>query len=264
MKSSALSFSITAKSPISHGNYSEGRDTGNLMEFRRMDLIGADKAIHKVPVISGNSLRGVMRRKLTREYLKKLGFRDDKLYFLMANGGALGKSQDGYIRPEKVARVRELFPILSAFGSAMYSYMLPGQVDVSFAMLRCAELGTGELPADDMLTEISETRHLDRAECSYSEGEKPMPYIVECVMQGAVFDCSLRFLESATELDMATVFHGLNLISTLGGKHAAGFGQVELPETFDDRLYIDWLEGIEDPYREEVREWLKELVCSLK
>lgn len=263
MKSTTF-FSIKALSPISHGSFANGKDTGNLMEFRQMEVVNNDGEIVSIPTISGNSIRGVMRRALTREYLKKLGFRSDRLYFLMANGGALSKSLDSYIRPERVAHVRRLFPILSAFGSAMYTYMLPGQVDMSFAMLQCEELGTGLISAGSLLTEISGSRHLERAECDYPEGAKPMPFVVECVMQGSIFDCSFSFLDSATELDLATVHHGLNLITNLGGKHAEGFGHVELSQKFEDQPYLDWLAGIDDPYREEVKAWEKELVASMK
>lgn len=259
-----VSFSIRALAPISHGAFTDGKDTGNMMEFRQMELIGVDGSICQIPVISGNALRGSIRRFLTREYMEKLGWMDDRLYFLMANGGALSKSLDGYIRPERVARVRTLFPILSAFGSAMYSYMLPGQVNVAFAALRCEEIGTGQVPSADLLTEIGLTRHLDRTICNYGEGEKPMPFTVEAVMAGSVFDCHLSFLESATELDRATVMHGLNKISTIGGKHAAGFGEVELSQVFDDAPYLEWLTAIDDAYRDTVQEWLKELVCSIK
>lgn len=236
------SFEIRVLAPISHGNFSS-EDVGNAMLFRRMPIIASDGDIYQIPVISGNALRGVMRRLLAREYLQALGYKDDKFYITIANGGALNKSVDAYIRPQKIAEICETFPILSAFGSACYSFMLPGKLNMGFAVLQCSELGTGKIPSGDLVTDISQTRHIDRSEADYGD-ITPMPFVIEAVIQGAVFDCTVQFLSSATELDMACVFHGLNMIHSLGGKSAGGYGFVELSETFDDKPYLDWLEDI--------------------
>lgn len=252
------SFKITAKSPIVHGEYMDGVDTGNVMLFRRLPIVSFDDQVKSVPVLSGNSLRGVMRRLLTREFFDTLCFRHDKLYLAMANGGALEKTLDQYVRPEKIRETRELLPILSAFGSAMYTYMLPGVLNMGFAVLQCADLGTGPMPASELMADVGMTRHLDRAEADCAD-VKPMPYSVETVVSGAVFDCEFMFLPGATEMDKATVFHGLNLIRTLGGKAGSGFGFVELSEGYDDFMYLEYLGKIDDDYRERVRVFCKGL-----
>lgn len=251
-------FEIKTLAPLSHGDFNDGLDTGNAMLFRRMPVVSRDEEIVATPVISGNSLRGVMRRYLTREFIERLGFRDDKLYIALANGGALNKSVDAYIRPERVRQIREAIPILSAFGSALYSFMLPGVLNMGFAILKCAELGTGDKPIADLLTDISQTRHIEVTEAVY-DGVKPMPYTIEAVIKGAVFACNFSFLDAATDMDKAVVAHGLNGIHTLGGKWASGFGAVELaPDRFDDTLYVDWLGDMTDEKRDAVRAIVKD------
>ena len=258
MESKRLSFSFTAKSPITHGEFSDGVDTGNIMLFRRLPVVGKDGSIYSIPAVSGNALRGAMRRLLTRELFDALYFRHDKLYLALANGGALEKTLDQYIRPEKVRETRALLPILSAFGSALYTYMLPGVLNMGFAMLQCSELGTGDKLSSELVADVGMTRHLDRTEADTGDA-KPMPYVVETVIPGARFDCEFAFLDSATDIDKATVFHGLNLLRSVGGKAASGFGFIELSERFDDTAYLAYLDGIDDDYREKVQIFAGEL-----
>lgn len=258
MQARRLSFSFTAKSPISHGEFADGVDTGNILLFRRLSVVGKGEAIYSIPAISGNAMRGAMRRLLTRELFDALCFRHDRLYLALANGGALEKTLDQYIRPEKVRQTRELMPILSAFGSALYTYMLPGVLCMSFALLQCAELGTGDKLSSELVADVGMVRHLDRTEADMSD-VKPMPYMTETVITGARFTGEYMFLPSATDMDRATVAHGLNLLRRIGGRTGSGFGFIEMDEHFDDAAYLAFLEGIDDDYREKVQAFAKEL-----
>lgn len=252
-------FKMVAVGPVSHGAFSDGIDTGNAMLFRRMTVITPDGAPVKVPAISGNALRGVMRRILTREIFYRLGLRGkaDELYIAMANGGALGKTLDSYIYPEKIAAVRELVPMLSVFGGALYTYMLPGRAGVSFATLECLEAGTGPLRISDLTEDIGLTRHLDRTEVLTPEDVKPMPYTIEAVVKGAVFDFSVWTDDYATDLEKACLFHALKRLSHIGGKSAAGFGEISIDGIPDDSAYIDWLETRDQAYADSLVEYSK-------
>lgn len=257
-----VEFTIKTLSPLSHGAFSEGCDTGNAMLFRRLTVVAPSGRTVSVPAVSGNSLRGVMRRFLARELFTRLGLagKADALYIAVANGGAIGKSLDSYIYPQKVAAVRELVPPLSAFGAALYSYLLPGAANVSFAVLKCAEAGTGSLRIADLTEDLGFARHVDRTEVLTPEDIKPMPYTVETVASGAEFSCSVSFAAWATGLDIACVFHALNGVSHLGGKSGSGFGQVELSQTFDDSAYAEWLESRDDAYAGKLEAFSAELL----
>lgn len=255
-----IHFLIELKSPLSHGDFADGQDTGNFMGFRRLPCVGVDKEIHRIPVVSGNSLRGVMRRLLTWEYMEKTGLKGDKLYIALANGGAIGKNLDPYIRPEVIKNIKETFPVLSAFGCALFKFMLPGVVNISFALPQCKELGTGDKPYSDLLADISQTRHIERFNANYQLEEidiKPMPYTIEVLIPGTVLDCAVSFTDAASGLDKATVFHGLNLLSVIGGKSGEGYGQIALPEDFEDQEYKDWFDSLPEDYNTHAEKLIK-------
>lgn len=252
-------FSFKAISPITHGEYSDGVDTGNIMLFRRMPILSdVSGKIYSIPCISGNAMRGIMRRLLARELFAKLSFKHDKLYIALANGGALEKTLDQYIVPEKIAKTREMIPMLSVFGTCLYTYMLSGKMNMSFSILRCSELGTGEYLSSELISDIGMTRHIDKTE-AVPGNAKPMPYMVECVIAGTVFDSGLAFNDNTTSLERACVFHGLNLISTVGGKSGSGFGTIEMSRRFDDEEYISYIDGIDEDYSENVLTFAKGL-----
>lgn len=253
----AYPFLIKLVSPLVHGDFNDGLDTGNFSGFRRMPCIGVDGEKHNIPVVSGNAIRGIMRRLLSWEYFQKTGIKSDKLYIAMANGGAIGKNLDTYIRPDVIQAYKNLFPVISAFGSALYTFMLPGVFNMSFAAPQCRELGTGDLPVGELVTDISQTRHIERTKAEYQVDGievKPMPYTIEAIISGAVLESRIVFLDAATDLDKATVFHGLNLLSGLGGKNAVGFGQIELSEKFDDSPYVEWLASLPEDYNNKALE----------
>jgi hypothetical protein len=203
-----MKISIKALSPISHGAFTEGADTGNIQEFRKMPVIN-NGAVVTVPTISGNALRGVLRRMIAREFIDKLGLKEqiqgkafDKFYTVIANGGTLGKDLDVSVRPEMLRQHRAKMPILSVFGSACYKYMMGGMVTIGFNILNCSELGNSSLSIMEQLTDISETRMIDTEIVDKEQAEvKPMPYIQEVVVAGAEFSGSYDFLPQATSLE---------------------------------------------------------------
>lgn len=62
-----MNLKIIAKSPIAHGAFTEGIGNGNIAEFRKIPVMFKGKKID-IPTISGNAVRGVIRRELAREF----------------------------------------------------------------------------------------------------------------------------------------------------------------------------------------------------
>lgn len=242
-----MKITMTALSPIVHGEYSDGADIGNMMQFRRIP-IQHNGRVYNVPVLSGNSTRGNIRRLIIRELVDRFGLRDamgkyfDKFYVAAANGGNLDKSMDVAVDTNRLREIRKLLPPLSVFGSALYKYMLSGVVNIGFAVPRCKELGTGDNDLISLTADIGLTRHLDK-EVADPQEAKPMPYTVETVITGSVFDLDITFAPHATPVEIACIAHGLNLMSTVGGKSGSGFGRVDI-DPQDDSEYMSWLESI--------------------
>ena len=229
-----MKIKVTALSPISHGAFTDGIDMGNILEFRRMDMVREGKHI-QLPVISGNAFRGVMRRLLARELFEVLDIKNqltgkehDRLYAILANGGALGKDADVRVDPAAIREMREKLPLLSVFGAACYRYILQGMFSCGFLELCCKEAGTGEIPISDLISEIGEAHHIEKCEFDAENNDmKPMPYTTEVVVKGAEFDGYIDFTPHATEVERAAVYHGIKLIGYIGGKSARGYGKIK-------------------------------------
>lgn len=238
---------ITAKSPIVHGEFSDGLDVGNMLNFRRMPILHNGNT-YDVPVISGNAIRGTIRRLLSREIVDTFDLKNamgksfDKFYIAISNGGNLDKNMDVAVDTQKLRNIRSNFPLLSVIGAALYKYMLPGMCNIGFAIPRCTELGTGVIRLSDITSDVGLTRHIDKTEAN-PEDAKPMPYTVETVISGTVFDVEISFAPQATEVEQACINHGLKLLHTIGGRAAAGFGMVQADGYGDDAKYLEWIEN---------------------
>lgn len=254
-----MKIKLKALSPIAHGSFSEGVDTGNISEFRKIPINNKGN-IFEIPVISGNALRGVIRRLLTREFFsineldKKLEPKlHDKLYAVMANGGALGKDLSASLNPLYIKEIRTQLPILSLLGSACYKYMISGMANVGFLVLDCQELGTGEFDSQTLLTEIGETRHVDKSVINVEDLDiKPMPYLTEAVIQGATFSGEIVFAPQTTEIEKAAMFHGIKLMNHIGGKTARGYGRVEITSDVEmnDSIYVEKIQSCDMDFLE--------------
>lgn len=240
-----MTITIKTLTPVSHGAFSDGIDLGNIQLFRRIPMI-YNGEIYEVPVISGNAIRGKLRRLLARELVdhfelrEELGKKFDKFYIAIANGGNLDKDMDVSINTEKIRELRSDFPMLSVLGSALYKFMMPGMCNIGYAYPRCKELGNGDIALADIVTEIGQTRHIDKTVADPGEA-KPMPYTVEAIVPGAELEFNIYFAPQSTPIEIACINHGLKLMQTIGGKNGAGFGFIEISGAESDERYAEWL-----------------------
>ncbi|EKT79054.1 hypothetical protein WSS_A29229 [Rhodococcus opacus M213] len=109
---------MTARSPISH----RGELIGTTAIGRRMKVLQPAGSVELVPVISGNSFRGVLRRigeELLRDVLGYEGQLPLAVAHTLRNGGAIVKTQAEPITGRRLHQLRELIPQLSVFGGAI-------------------------------------------------------------------------------------------------------------------------------------------------
>jgi len=237
-----LTVVFTLTSPLVHGAF--GADIGNAVAIRRepvVSLVGAPR----VPCLSGNALRGAMRRIVMRDMFDRLNLsRDtmepvawDRLHGALANGGHLDGSEST-VKPATVRELREAIPPLSVFGAALYSSMLAGKIQVGMSWPVCVETieaGLVEasrtvldgLYAEDLVSETSTVRHIDR-EIQDPEvtGITPMPVTVEALSTGSRLCCVIT--GDCTPTEEAIVVYALRRITVIGGKRGAGFGRVRV------------------------------------
>jgi hypothetical protein len=249
---------ITLESPLHHGAF--GSDTGNAVLHRRVPL-AAYPDHPGVPAISGNGLRGALRRVVMRDLFALTGLgldrvgvdltakQWDRLYASLANGGHLDGAEVK-TNPERDRVLRDAVPALSVLGAAVYSRMLPGRVSVGWFWPRCREtVGAGLVGASDvelqdaesLLTEISLTRHVDRDQQDpASSGVTPMPVTVEALMPGVVLEGSIVALRRLSDVETSVLGWALDQLVVLGGKGGVGFGRVRITHGIPSTAYEGW------------------------
>lgn len=256
---------FTLLSPLHHGAFSDA-DTGNLAPLRRVPL-ARDGVVTDIPCVSGNAIRGCARRLLARHLLDTTGVGPavagpepyQRLYAALANGGHLDGSE-ATVRPAERQALRDAIPALSVLGAALYTYMLPGRVEVGTGWLVCGETVAAGLVSprpwppllgEDLVREWSHVRHVDRDQHDPAvSGVTPMPTVMETICAGSELEC--RVVDHrATGLERSALAFALSSIGHLGGKGGAGLGTVStVVQGASGDEYVAWLAAHVDESRE--------------
>jgi len=256
-----MRVTYTCLSPLHHGAF--GLETGNASLFRRMPLVGLP-GMPAIPCISGNAVRGVLRRIVFRELFHRAGVTPDslppkawdRLYAACCNGGHLtGKEQSP--KTEKMRELRSALPPLSVFGASLYTWMLSGHFEAGIVWPRCEETRAaglvsgsgGLLVAEDLVHDVGLCRHVEREQQDPEiTGVTPMPTTLECLGTGTVLEQEITFAGHATEVERAVIVHALQDLDWVGGKRSTGFGRVrvELEQDASSEAYTDWLASTGD------------------
>lgn len=249
---------LTAHSPIQHGAF--GPSAGNMVLIRRMTLV-CHPDQPRVPAISGNALRGTLRRLVMRDLFQRAGLSRetmespqwDRLYAALANGGHL-EAAETRIDPDKIRALRESLPPLSVFGAALYSWMLAGHMEVGILWPRCREtVDAGitscgrDVRADDLVEDLGHCRHVDREQQEPDvSGVTPMPTTMEVLCTGTVLESEITFARHAGAVEESVIAYALDMMRSVGGKSAAGLGRVDVEHDGDAAAYREWRESTTD------------------
>jgi hypothetical protein len=148
----------TALSSVVHGD----EVLGTMTTFRRERIARGDR-IDEIPVVSGNALRGRLRRIGATMLWEALGCPPLPMPVAAAlwSGGALGKrrpaGQPALLSGAELARVRTLVPHLAVFGGAGGGRILKGTLAVGKLVPICAE--TAHLLPTDQAAESLPSVH---------------------------------------------------------------------------------------------------------
>lgn len=258
---------IVLKQPLAHGSDEHlGVDT----KFRRIKVNHQGRPI-EVPVLSGNAIRGTLRRIAAADFLRRVGYTkvSDKLYYALFSGGSLEKGEGADIEVGFKRDIRGHLPFISLFGTAIKQQMVPGRLKVGMGVPVAVETQdmTGrqsEQSVFQLLDEIYYTRRDDLEEKKDQEHKQQMKYTVEVLTPGT--ELAHHFtLEGANEVEEAC-FHAIMqqflYCPTLGGMSAIGHGLVEMRDYGfgDPQPYFDYLEK----HQEAIREFLDTVQKSKK
>lgn len=253
---------ILARSSIIHRDHYKS-DATLFTPFRREEILGPDGRKRRVPVVSGNSFRGVLRRigeGLTTAILDYENALPVPAAHLLTNGGRLAKVSKP-LSDEQERRLKELIPQIAVFGGAASGRILSGLLMVDNVNPEIAELAhvldrqpaiplptARNVLAQESFTHLSDHRTLadqpPNFDSNYQDKTSPLGrYEVETLRAGTRLQTSAT-LENATPTQVAFFASVLNVFADrghLGGRTAAGHGRITATITttvpLDD---VDW------------------------
>lgn len=122
-----IDYTLTA--PLSH--IGETSSTGTIFQ-------SLDTSAGRVPVVTGNSIRGILRDCGARRLLGETDTKVNKEIFnvLFSGGNLSGATKNDVAR---CRAIREYLPFVSLFGGGIGSMILAGKLDVGFAYPVCRE-----------------------------------------------------------------------------------------------------------------------------
>lgn len=237
--------------PVSH--IGETASTG---AYFNMIRYGSDR----LPVITGNSIRGQIRDAGAAELLNRIGCMVDKETFhvLFSGGNVSGAMKDDVGRAKAV---REAFPLLSMLGGALGTMIMAGKLICGFAYPVCKEtrelIGCeSDISWRELIDEIEFTRTDDAkndklaaritdvtAETTGTASQQ-MRYAVQYMAAGTQFVQKMQLLPGTTALEIGALLCAIRKwwedAPRLGGMSGKGFGLFDADLTLDGRemLYV--------------------------
>jgi len=248
---------ITALTSIVHSDDSHAHSSNQAL-FRREKILTPTGDITSVPIISGNSLRGILRRlgeELLAPVLNYPGQLSTPAAYLLRSGGTLRKSTKTF-PPEKERHLKTLIPLIGLFGGTVNGRILSGCTTISKVVPRCVETqhllppDTQPVPSQFSLLGLEPYFHqgdLAAATPAQRDVDATHPlsrFEIETLVAGTRLYATAA-TSFATPLQ-AAFFH--DILTTfainghLGGRSAAGHGRIHAELTLTPALSLstDW------------------------
>lgn len=231
----SYAITMTAATAIVHADDRTAAAGAHTL-FRREKILTPDQRIAVVPIISGNALRGVLRRIGEDLLTPVLDYPRLPVAaaHLLRNGGALGKTRTP-LTPEQEHQLKTLVPVVGLFGGAANGRVLSGKLSVGKVIP--ATTATAHLLADppaplpavhaivgqESLSHFTDTGTHDRGDDSAM-----LRYTVETLVAGTSLHTHIH-LTHATDVEYAFFTAILDRFATrghIGGRIGAGYGRV--------------------------------------
>lgn len=146
MRTLSLEGTVTALTSVSHIGDSYGINS----KLRREKFVQLDGSVEEVPVVSGNSIRGILRDRGMLHMLRNLGYGVNEetgevrglslaAFYFLFSGGALTSTGQRGLDIDEARRWRGLIPLVALFGGAMGNQIMPGKIKVGKLIPICAE-----------------------------------------------------------------------------------------------------------------------------
>ena len=245
-----------ALSPVFHGG---DEKTGSVVLLNRMKFLVNGKHID-IPIISGNSIRGRMRRLLAADFLSNVGYEIDlktekgkKLFHTLFAGGLLTEVEEketGVLDLTLKKKVVDHILPIRLFGASYKNQIVEGRLKVMHMLPICKELSeyTGVESDKSIYSLIGRTFQTRRDELrERSEDEEAVQMLIEYEVFIPGTEFYHEIIVRNDPLDISTIARAIKLWNEdpyIGGKSAIGFGKLKLSYDLnaDDTLYLKFCE----------------------
>ncbi len=242
------------------GRKEKQEDTGETsLSFRR--------TFDRIPYVSGNSIRGILRRLVMRDFCNRVGITslEKNMYHQLFTGGNITDST-AYEDIEHREKYIAMCPMIGLFGSAIGNMTIEGDLKVGGARPLCQEHGTGDISFWEMLsvdfgTRRDDSKLEDEIEIVSKTEDKQtnqMKYGYEVFVKGTKFS-HVFVCVANNDLIKSAFWHMLDLFRArpfIGGSSAVGNGQISMDYDFprdNADMYLNYLEE----KKEEIKEYFK-------
>jgi len=252
MEKKRIEGRITVLTPLHHGG---DEKTGSTPMLRAIDVVANGRRM-RVPYISGNAIRGRLRRLLFKDMLQMCGISEvpKKAVHILASGGVLELADSsGRLDLDMRNRVRDTIPLARLMGCSIGNQIIPGVLVVGHAVPIAQEtcgVMVPELPGEwppvreltgqDFITRKDEVREREEDEAAVQ-----MKVEFEVLLPGTQLYHYFQ-IEVNDELATATLARAITLWNQspyIGGRAASGFGMLKLDYSHDlsDEAYQAFL-----------------------
>lgn len=221
-----------------------------------------------IPFISGNSIRGMLRRVVMADFCKRVGIEslDKSIYHQLFTGGNITDST-GKESLENREKFIKMCPMIGLLGAAIGNQTIEGELKVSGARPKCLEHGTGAVS----FWELIETKFQTRLDSSKTEKDielvndmkkdatTQMIYQYEVFIVGTEFNSNFT-LTTEDHLLTSAFWHMLSLFKEnnfIGGNSARDSGLIDLSSLEIPEGATDLYTGYLDSNKEEIQKYFK-------
>jgi CRISPR/Cas system CSM-associated protein Csm3 (group 7 of RAMP superfamily) len=253
---------IVAQEPISH----IGETQSTVSNFKREKTLFRGKIV-EIPVISGNALRGVMRRRGSARLLELLEVRKadlgEDVQHALFSGGMLKKGAGGgTIDTNFIADLRGMLPLMSVWGTTIGQQMIGGKLDVGQLVPIACQTATrtgieSNISVHSLMDEVAQTRRddmEDKTKGADDEQKQQMRYQIEVISAGTEFYhyFTIRDCTSMERGAFMSTLRQFMAYPKLGGMSGRGFGLVKMDYVVDEdaaNAYETWVVENAGPIR---------------
>lgn len=235
------------------------RDLFSKDELDSVEELYFQKSFETPPYISGNGIRGYLRRVVMHDFCKRVGITklNKTRYHQLFTGGTLSESNGTENIDQRELEIKSC-PMIGLFGSAIGNMTIQGEMKIAGARPLCLEYSTGNLSYWELLgktfqirLDSSKTEKEIEIESSGNEPTSQMKYEFEVFNVGTKFNHQF-ILTTEDELLKSAFYHALQLFTEnnfIGGNSARDSGEIDLtklkaliPED-SNKTYLEYLEN---------------------